>query len=280
MKAKKFVMFCILCGLLALGMGTTVYAQHVATPTTHRVLLNGRQVQIAGYNIRGTNYFRLRDLAYVLNGTAVQFNVSWDEAARAVRIYSNTPYVPAGGEMQYVPTGATTAIIVDTLFYVDGHEIWLPASGGVTTQSGFTHSEHPFVANIGGNNFVQLRLISTLVGAYVDFMSAHSTILINTNDIRDYYRGLNTAQRFLHNFLETGVSEMYHMALDSNGTLWGWRDDFYRFNDGAAARVHVMVEQVGGLLIIAYTINELNDSTLSIEVDMPGIGFIHSTYKR
>jgi hypothetical protein len=229
----NFMVFCVLFSFVVLVNSAVVYAQETAIPTTHRLMLNGQITPIAGYNIRGVNYFRLRDLAYALNGTAAQFNVTWDEAARAVRLYTNTPYSPAGGELQYSPTGAATAIIADTTFYVDGNEMnLLYGGGGISVGGALTRSIddnelHPLIANIDGSNFVQLRLIGDLVGFYVGFIHEEHTILLNTNEMRDHHNNLNTAQRFLQNFLETGVTEMYYMALDANGNLWGWWNNLY-----------------------------------------------------
>jgi hypothetical protein len=40
-----------------------------ASPTSSTVLVNGKNVAFDAYNINGNNYFKLRDLAYTLNGT-------------------------------------------------------------------------------------------------------------------------------------------------------------------------------------------------------------------
>ncbi|MCL1863016.1 MAG: hypothetical protein FWF78_05580 [Defluviitaleaceae bacterium] len=238
-KKLKVLVFCMICSFFTLPVVLTAYAQETATPTTHRIIVNGQPVQIAGYNIRGTNYFMLMDLAYVLNGTAAQFNMTWDEIAMTTRIYTNTPYLPIGREMQHMPMNQTAAIIADTTFYVNGNRMTLPAQGGISGDGYFTGISadefHPFAAKIHGNIYVQLRLIGNLTGFYIGFIHDEMTILINTNEMRDYYKGLNTAERFLLNFLETGVSEMYLMALDADGNLWGWWDNFYSHHAMASA---------------------------------------------
>ena len=40
-----------------------------AVPTASTILLNGVPTAFTAYNIGGNNYFKLRDLAYALNGT-------------------------------------------------------------------------------------------------------------------------------------------------------------------------------------------------------------------
>ncbi|MBO4914576.1 MAG: hypothetical protein J5449_05155, partial [Oscillospiraceae bacterium] len=53
----------------------------------------------AVYKIDGANYFKLRDLAMILNGSAKQFAVDYDAAAGAVSITSGKPYTAIGGEL-------------------------------------------------------------------------------------------------------------------------------------------------------------------------------------
>jgi hypothetical protein len=50
--------------------------------------VNGQSVAFNAYNIDGNNYFKLRDLAYALNGTEKQFEVGWDGAANAISLTS------------------------------------------------------------------------------------------------------------------------------------------------------------------------------------------------
>ena len=47
-----------------------------AKPTASTVLVNGENVAFDAYNINDNNYFKLRDLAYILSGTEKQFEVS------------------------------------------------------------------------------------------------------------------------------------------------------------------------------------------------------------
>ena len=48
--------------------------------------MNGNTVACEKYNIDGRNYFKLRDLAYLLNGTGSQFDVGWDPEKQLVTI--------------------------------------------------------------------------------------------------------------------------------------------------------------------------------------------------
>jgi len=68
-----------------------------AEPTAARVLVDGVEVAFQAYYINGYNHFRLRDVAYVLNGTAAQFNVEWNAEHNDIRVLQRHPYEPVGG---------------------------------------------------------------------------------------------------------------------------------------------------------------------------------------
>lgn len=54
---------------------------------TSTIYLNGEAVALTAYTINGNNYFKLRDL-----GTALDFNVSWDESANAILMDTSVGY--------------------------------------------------------------------------------------------------------------------------------------------------------------------------------------------
>ena len=106
----------MLCGALLFG-GITAYAAGVlAEPSSHRFIIDGREVELESYNIDNRNYLQLRDV-----GKAVGFNVYWDEANRSVRIESKKPYTgvaPAAETEDYnhaVLTGAYTPELFEAL---------------------------------------------------------------------------------------------------------------------------------------------------------------------
>ena len=49
-----------------------------ATPSTHKVYVDGEKANVAAYEINGNNFFKLRDIAAILNGTDAQFEVTWE----------------------------------------------------------------------------------------------------------------------------------------------------------------------------------------------------------
>ena len=87
MKRGSFTAGFLTCLLLA-GITTTAYAAGImAERSTHRVFVDGREVQMEAYVINGNNYVKLRDI-----GEQVGFNVCWDSDAKCVQVESKKPY--------------------------------------------------------------------------------------------------------------------------------------------------------------------------------------------
>ena len=134
-----------------------------ATPTSSTVLVNGAQTSFDAYNIGGANFFKLRDLAYVLNGTAKQFEVSWDGAANCIALTSGAAYTAVGNEMASQGGGEQTAVPTTSQILKDGKEVPLTAY------------------NINGANYFKLRDIGEAFDFGVDWDQATQTISISTS---------------------------------------------------------------------------------------------------
>ena len=85
-------------------MAETIAALRTLTAPTaqvssHKVQVNGEAATPAAYEIGGNNYVKLRDVAQLLNGTAAQFGVEWDGAARRIDLTDGAAYEPVGGEL-------------------------------------------------------------------------------------------------------------------------------------------------------------------------------------
>lgn len=92
----------------------------IAIANKQSVLIDGIPVEFEVYalvdaNGGETNYIKLRDLAFHLNGTAAQFEVDWDGT---INILDGVPYTANGSEMHtpfegdraYTPTDAVTKV--------------------------------------------------------------------------------------------------------------------------------------------------------------------------
>jgi hypothetical protein len=134
-----------------------------AKPTSSAVLIDGKPVSFKAYNIGGSNYFKLRDLAMALNGSAKQFEVSWDDSVNTINITTGKSYTAVGGELAATGgTGHISADLTTSCVCVDGALKKLTAY------------------NIGGNNYFKLRDIAAAIDFGVTWDSGTNTIRIDT----------------------------------------------------------------------------------------------------
>ena len=134
-----------------------------AKPTASTVLVNGENVAFDAYNINDNNYFKLRDLAFTLNGTVKQFAVGWDGDNNAISLTSGQGYAPDGSEMKSKGAGNKTPSPTTSKIYLDGKDVQFTAY------------------NIEGNNYFKLRDIGEAFDFGVTWDGARNTIVIDTS---------------------------------------------------------------------------------------------------
>ena len=133
-----------------------------AAANTAPVLVNGRIVEFEAYTIDGYNYFKLRDLAYVLSGTLAQFEVVWMPENEAVGLYYDYPYTPVGGELALSGVQSAQADPSPCRIFIDGEPVELAAY------------------LINSNNYFRLRDIGILFDFAVEWDGDFGMILIDT----------------------------------------------------------------------------------------------------
>jgi len=134
-----------------------------AVPTASNIYFNGAKVAFEAYNIGGNNYFKLRDLAFVLSGSEAQFEVGWNAAANSIQLTTRSAYTPVGGEMA---AGST----VNKIGQKTSSSVYL---NGVLTA--FT------AYNIDGNNYFKLRDIGQAINFSIEWDAAQNCIRIDTS---------------------------------------------------------------------------------------------------
>ena len=133
------------------------------TPSVHKVTVDGESVAPQGYNINGDNYYKLRDIAYILNGTNSQFNVTWDPDNNRILLTPDEAYQEVGDEMN----SAASAVVEscspsNSSIILDGRSLSL---------TGY---------RINGNNFYRLRDVGKALDFGVDFDEQTRTVLIDS----------------------------------------------------------------------------------------------------
>jgi len=152
--------------IITLGMlSSTAFASGglIASPTASTVIVDGSKIAFDAYSIDNYNYFKLRDIAYALNGTAKQFEVEWNGANNAISLISSQPYTVLGDEMASKGSGNKTPIPTNSRIYLNGCEIRIA------------------VYSIGDNNYFKLRDLGQALGFDIEWDGARNTIVIDTS---------------------------------------------------------------------------------------------------
>lgn len=160
-KICKLVSTMAIVSLIYGGISISVQADEI-TQTAATVTVNGQNVNFDAYNINGNNYFKLRDLAYVLNATEKQFSIGYGNVLNTVSLTSGQQYTTVGGELEIGNSQNIESMPTDSVIVKDGEEVELQAY------------------NINGNNYFKLRDIGELFDFSVNWNSETTTISINT----------------------------------------------------------------------------------------------------
>ena len=130
--------------------------------TSQVVTCNGKTIDTEVYNINGANYFKLRDLAAMLNGTGSQFAVGYDNATRTITVNTGLPYTMLGTELVKGVDKSSTCVTNPMSVFINGVAVNLQAY------------------NIGGSTFFQLRELGNSLGFGVGYDEATRTVLITS----------------------------------------------------------------------------------------------------
>ena len=153
----------VLCAVLgATLVGASAAAPKVAV-SGHTFKVNGKNVAPQAYNIDGYNYFKLRDVAYLLADTTAPFNVTWSASqSKVVNIVPGQKYQKVGGELS--ASTLTSLKVSASTFKVLMEGKTLPLRGYL----------------INGNNYYSIADIAESVGFEAGWDNATRTVSITT----------------------------------------------------------------------------------------------------
>jgi uncharacterized repeat protein (TIGR01451 family) len=135
-------------------------APQPVSPAAVPVTVDGKSVSLGMYNIDGYNLCKLRDLAFVLDGSAKQFDVGWDSGV--ITLTSGKAYTAVGGEGQAGDAEAKTPAYAENKILLDGGE------------KEFTSY------NIGGYTYFKLRDLAMAFNFYLGWDDAAKALTIDT----------------------------------------------------------------------------------------------------
>ena len=239
---KKSIISVALVLIMAFSLFNVIVLAATATPTSSTVLVNGKNVAFDAYNIGGSNFFKLRDLAYTLNGTPKQFEVGYDNATKAITLTSGKAYTSVDGDMEGKGNGSKEATPTTSRIFMDGKEVQFSAY------------------NIGGNNYFKLRDIGAAFDFGVDWDQAAKTIRIDTS--KGYTpEGVSVSTQMYTDWptvpdygVITGATLENHTVLDSGSTTY-----FYDLHDAAEGGITAYgdaLKENGFSFVTSYYVDE------------------------
>ncbi len=158
----KKALILVLSLVLCLALAAPALAENVGV-SQQTLKVDSEIYKCDKYNIDGSNYFKLRDLAYLLTGTGSQFSVGFDAASNTVAIETGREYQWTGKELLLGADASRTAQKSAQTILIDGRE--------VADLNAY---------NIGGSNYFKLRDLGEALGFDVDFDAASNTALISS----------------------------------------------------------------------------------------------------
>ena len=136
--------------------------RRTATPSKANLILNGDEMPLNAFLIGGSHYFRLRDIALLLNGTSKQFNVTFDSSESVIGIVTDTSYSGSGSIVVDIGEDPRSCVLTPSTILVDGMEFSLE------------------VYLIGNSNYFRLRDLGSIVGFRVGWTQSTRTVIIDT----------------------------------------------------------------------------------------------------
>jgi D-alanyl-D-alanine carboxypeptidase len=125
--------------------------------------VDGSLQTVSTYNIEGSNYFRLRDLATLLEASGARFDLTYDQAARTIGVKTHTAY-----------SGSPS------LMNLEGTDIAAPNTMAITLDGDLVN---PRSYNINGFTYYKLRDLGMLLGFSVDWDQTTRTMSVSTKGV-------------------------------------------------------------------------------------------------
>ena len=164
---KKFLSILL---ILVLVMGLLSVGAAAAGPkvmlSKQNLWVDGERIACEKYNINDENYFKLRDIAYLLNGTGSQFSVNWDQENQVISVVTGEAYEPQNTELDlsFGDKSASAKVSTDKIM-INGE-----------------FREDLAAYKLEGNNFYRLKDLGKVMGFQVNYDPASNTAIILSKD--------------------------------------------------------------------------------------------------
>ena len=218
--------------ILVLLLGMLPHAAAMTVLSSQNLAVDGKAVDCEKYNIDGSNYFKLRDVAYLLNGTRAQFAVGWDAATQTISILTKEAYSKNGSELDLSggDKSATAKPSKQTL-QIDGK-----------TVTGLS------VYNIGGNNYFKLRDLGNALGFSVGYDDATRTATIDSTTAPQ--QTVTAAQNAEEIFKKCSPAVFYVEVYDAAGKAKASGSGFFIDANGTAVTNYHVIDGASSAKIL------------------------------
>lgn len=162
---KRYIKYFIYLIGMFLILSNTVFANEIAKPTKQKIFLNSEEVKCEVYNVNGNNYFKLRDIAAILNETTAHFSVEYDGN---IHIKTNNKYTFVGNELSSSKNEEQVARETSVTIYINGVQE-------------FTNSY-----SINGNNYFAIRYLGDKLGFSVEYDSDINAVLLVADELIEF----------------------------------------------------------------------------------------------
>ena len=244
----KRVLGLVLALVLVLALlPASVLAADKVVLSPQNLCVDGKMVECEKYNINGYNYFKLRDIAMLVNGTGSQFSVTYDTETRQIIIVTGEAYVPVGGELDLSrgDMSAKAAPSVQKLI-INGEE-----------RSDLS------AYNIGDVNFLKFKDLGAVMGFATNFEQETNTAIIVTRQASEPVDWLiqeytNTANNGEYSRSVNRYDAQGHILSYTYETAYGRETTEYAYNELGQMTESRYTDDYGGEVNTTVTTREYN----------------------
>lgn len=199
----------------------------IARPVTAAITVNDKSVTLEAFSINGNNYYKLRDLAYILNGTDKQFKLTCNDKTGTITLTPGRLYKHIGGELGFLGNGLEQKASLNQYAVSGANER--------ITLTAYT---------ICGSTYVPLKELAQLLDFGISWDSAALTVDINTNTTLSQNTAFNNSD---------GGGKL---KLFINGDCMDWQNETPFINSEAGSTIYVPLEEIikriGGKYDLSY----------------------------
>lgn len=135
-----------------------------AVKSSQKITLDKEAVEVAAYNIAGSNYLKLRDVAAIMSGKKKQFNIDYNAERKLIVVETGKPYTKLESDLKPIKEASAKAILSEKEIILNGDD------------------EDIDTAFINESNYVKLRDIAKIANFYVGYDEASKTVILKSDE--------------------------------------------------------------------------------------------------